>query len=70
MKKVIIFITVFILVCLGMCYLVPGLRIKLDAEPVVYFIESIKNMMLIKSIVSFFVALIATVFAVNIKKRP
>ena len=63
MKKVIIFITVFVLIYVAMCYLVPGMRIKLYAEPMVYFIESIKSMMLVKSVVSFVVAMIAVIFS-------
>ena len=67
MKKAIIFITAFILVYVGMCYLVPGLRIKLDAEPMVYFIESIKSMVLVKSVTSFVAAMIAVIVSGRIK---
>jgi len=61
MKKVIVFIIVFISVYLGTCYLIPGLRIKLDAEPMVYLMESIKSMVLVKSVASFLAASIAVV---------
>ena len=51
-----------------MCYLVPGLRIKLYAEPMVYFIESIKSMVLVKIVVSFVVAMIITFLAEKFRK--
>lgn len=56
-----LFIVGFILTYLAMCYL-PGLRIKLAADPWVYFIESIKNSWILKiitsTIVGFLLALI------------
>ncbi len=42
-----------------MCYLIPGMRIKLAAEPMEYFAESIKHMALFKSTVSLLLAVIA-----------
>ena len=40
--SIILFIVGFIVTYLIMCYCIPGLRIKLAAEPMEYFIESIK----------------------------
>ncbi len=45
-------IVVFVASYVGLCYLVPGLRIKLAADAVTYFNESIRHMILLKSIIS------------------
>lgn len=45
-----IFIVVFALSYVGLCYLVPGLRIKLDADAATYFKESVRHMIFLKSI--------------------
>ena len=42
----------FCLTYLALCYLVPGWRIKLDAEPMVYFMESLRSMVLLKTGIS------------------
>lgn len=47
------FIFAFAAAYLSLCYLVPDLRIKLAAEPFVYFIENIKHMAPLKTAVSF-----------------
>lgn len=36
----------------GLCYLVPGLRIKLAADTGTYFVESLRHMVLLKSMIS------------------
>jgi len=55
-------ITGFCVTYLCLCYLVPGWRIKLAAEPVVYFVESLKSMAFLKGVISIFVgALLAAV---------
>ena len=43
---------VFVASYVGLCYLVPGLRIKLAADAVTYFNESIRHMILLKSTIS------------------
>jgi len=48
MKRTAIFVTVFVLVYIGSCYLVPGWRIKLEAPPLAYFAASLQSMMLVK----------------------
>ena len=48
MKRIIvsaaIFIGAFVISYIGLCYFVPGLRIKLAADAVTYFKESIRHM--------------------------
>ena len=54
-RKVILsglFIVIVAVTYLGLCYMIPGWRIKLEADPVVYLIESIKSMALIKTVIS------------------
>lgn len=52
----ILFLITFVAAYLFICCGIPGMRIKLEAEPVVLFIESIKHMMLFKSMISLVVA--------------
>lgn len=63
MKKIwlslILSLVIFAGAYLTMCYLIPGMRIKLAAEPMEYFAESIKHMALFKSTVSLLLAVIA-----------
>lgn len=47
-----IFIVVFVISYVGLCYLVPGLRIKLAADAVTYFKASIRHMIFLKSAIS------------------
>ena len=60
MKKkglsVILFLISFVATYLFVCFGIPGMRIKLDAEPIELFIESIKHMMLFKTMISLIVA--------------
>ena len=48
-----LFAIAFIITYMGLCYFVPGWKIKLSAEPMVYFVESIRHMALMKTIISF-----------------
>ncbi len=50
--SVILFVAGFIASYLFMCYCIPELRIKLAAEPMEYFIESIKYSAIFKAIIS------------------
>lgn len=47
-----IFIVSFVVSYVGLCYLIPGLRIKLAADAVTYFKESICHMIFLKSVIS------------------
>ena len=73
MKKttlpIIAFATTFIICYFCICFLIPAFRIKLAAEPMEYFIESLKHMAMVKSIISIFIAIIAGVVASIIGKK-
>ena len=64
-----LFIVVFIVSYLIICFSVPSLRIKLEATPMKYFIESIKHMALLKTVVSLVLALIIGLLPMAVKKR-
>lgn len=52
----ILFLITYVAAYLFICFGIPGMRIKLEAEPMELFIESIKHMMLFKSMISLVVA--------------
>jgi hypothetical protein len=52
-----------------MCYCIPGMRIKLAAGPAEYFIESIKHMVLFKSLISLVVGAILGVLPILVRKK-
>lgn len=52
----ILFLITFIATYLLICFGIPGMRIKLEAEPMELFIESIKHMMFFKLMISLIVA--------------
>lgn len=52
----IFFLITFVAVYLFICFGIPGMRIKLEAEPIELFIESIKHMMFFKAMISLVVA--------------
>ena len=52
----ILFLITFIATYLLICFGIPGMRIKLEAEPMELFIKSIKHMMLFKTLISILVA--------------
>ena len=52
----ILFLITFVATYLFVCFVIPGMRIKLDAEPIELFIESIKHMILFKTMISLVVA--------------
>ncbi len=67
--SIILFVVGFIATYLIMCYCIPGLRIKLAAEPMEYFIESIKYSSIFKSIISCTVGAILAMLPHIIKKK-
>lgn len=73
MKKkilpIILFVIVFVVCYISLCYMVPGLRIKLAAEPMEYFTKSIQQMIPLKSAISAIVALIAAGITMTIGKK-
>ena len=48
----ILFLIIFVAVYLFICFGIPGMRIKLEAEPVELFFASITHMTLFKSLIS------------------
>lgn len=67
--SIILFAVGFAATYLIMCYCIPGLRIKLAAEPMEYFIKSIKQMAVLKSVVSCIIATILAVIPHFIKNK-
>lgn len=63
-----LFASMFIITYLYLCYCIPGFRIKLYASPSVYFIESLKNMVAVKSVISFAFGAIAGTAPVLVRK--
>lgn len=73
MKKIVIFIVIFffafIISYIGLCYFIPGWRIKLAADTVTYFIKSIRHMMFLKSIISFLIGIAFAGIFLSVAKR-
>ena len=64
---IILFIVSFIVTYIIICYL-PAFRIKLESESLEYFVESIKNSFLFKTIVSFAVGTLIAFIPTLVKK--
>ena len=64
-----LFLISFIITYLIVCFAIPGMRIKLEAAPMEYFVKSIAHMALFKTVVSFVVALILGAMPLIFKKR-
>ena len=67
--SIILFIVGFIVTYLTMCYCIRGLRLKLAAEPMKYFIESIKYAAIFKIVISCIVGTILATLPHIIKKN-
>ena len=65
----ILFLITFVATYLFVCFGIPGMRIKLDAEPIELFIESITHMALFKSIISLAIATIIGVIPLLLSKK-
>ena len=65
----ILFLITFVATYLFVCFGIPGMRIKLDAEPIELFIESIKHMMLFKTMISFVVASVVGTVPFLLRKK-
>ena len=72
MKKFLIaallFLAVFCLSYIGCCYLIPGFRIKLEADCLTYFLESLRFMVLVKSGLSALPAAAAAAIFIKLSK--
>ena len=73
MKKVsialLLFVIVFVATYLVICFAIPGMRIKLEAEPIEYFLESIRHMAFVKTAASLVAALIVGTIPLFFRKR-
>jgi len=69
MLSIAVFAVVFVAAYLVMSFCIGGMRIKLEAEPMVYFAESIMHMAFFKGIVSLIAALIAGVIVLAVCKK-
>ena len=65
----ILFLITFVATYLFVCFGIPGMRVKLDAEPIELFIESIKHMMLFKTMISFVVASVVGAVPFLLRKK-
>ena len=65
----ILFILVFVETYLFLCFGIPGLRIKLEADSAEMFLESVKSMTLIKSIISLVAGVIVGIIPFFIEKK-
>lgn len=65
----ILFLITFVATYLFVCFGIPGMRIKLDAEPIELFIESIKHMMLFKTMISFVVVSVVGAVPFLLRKK-
>ncbi len=69
LRSLVLFAVGFAAAYLAMCYLVPGLRIKLSAPPAEYFRESVQHMVLFKAAVSLLVGAAAAALPLLFKRR-
>ena len=73
MKKKILslalFLIAFIATYLIICFAIPGMRIKLEAAPMEYFIKSIIHMAFFKAMISLIVALIFGAIPLAFEKK-
>ena len=53
----------FILTYLSLCYLIPDLRIKLAADPLTYFLQSVRHMLPFKTFLSLLVGITAAILS-------
>ena len=65
----ILFLISFVATYLFVCFGIPGMRIKLDAEPIELFIESIKHMILFKTMISLVVASVVGAVPFLLRKK-
>lgn len=59
--RIVLFAVVFCIAYLACCYLIPGWRLKLAADPITYFLATIRSMVLVKAGISVLIAASITV---------
>lgn len=69
MMSLAVFLFTFIATYLIICFVIPGMRIKLDAAPKEYFYKSITHMVFFKTIVSLVVSFILGVISLVFGKK-
>lgn len=67
--SVLLFVITFTVIYICLCYCIPEWRIKLVAEPHIYFFESLKHLLPIKAGISFVIGITASVIPIFIRKR-
>lgn len=65
----VLFILSFVITYLFICFGIPGMQLKLEAEPLELFVESIKHMSLFKGIISLIVSIIVVLLINAITKK-
>ena len=65
----ILFLITFVAAYLFICFGIPGMRIKLEAESMELFIESIKHMILFKTMISLVVASVVGAVPFLLRKK-
>ena len=65
----ILFVLAFLIAYVALCYLIPGLRLKLAAPPAEYFVESVRHMALFKGTIALAVGLVAAALPWLFSKR-
>ena len=63
-----LFLVAFVFTYIGSCYFVPGWQIKLEADSLTYFLESLKKLAPIKFLVSLIVGVIISSVPALIQK--
>ncbi len=64
-----VFAAAFIAAYLFICFAVPGMRLRLAAEPSVYFLRSLIHMVPLKAAISFAAALLCGALSLPFAKR-
>ena len=68
-KHIFIFALTFVVIYLCICFCIPGMRIKLEAEPLELFVKSIEHTALFKGFISLVVGFAIVILVNTIKKR-
>lgn len=67
--SVVLFVAVFVATYLIICFCIPGMKIKLEAEPTEYFFASIKHMAVFKSLISLVIGAIFGILSIVVGKK-
>lgn len=67
--SLVLLVVTFVATYLIVCFCIPGMRIKLEAEPLEYFLASITHMVFFKSAISLLAGLVVGAFPLFIKSK-